>query len=180
MPSRCAIEGCRRASCKRGWCGMHYARWKRHGNPEITLRDRQPPTGEVPHGTPHGYNYHRCRCELCAAWRLDYNRARRLLLPDELPAAARKSWLARKYGMTLADYESMLEAQGGVCAICKQPPRGLRDKYLHVDHDHDTGKVRALLCHFCNLGLGHFCDDTVRLLAAADYLLAHQGVSACQ
>lgn len=62
----------------------------------------------------------------------------------------------------------MYEAQGGRCAICKQaPPEG---QFLHIDHDHKTEVRRGLLCPACNMGLGQFNDDVVRLLAAVDYL----------
>lgn len=149
---------------------MHYARWHRHGDPEKVLHARCSPTGEVAHGTPHGYNYHRCRCELCATWRLEYNRVRRERLPEELPLAARKCWLKKKYGLTPEDYDELLSGQAGVCAICGRPPRGRRDKYLHVDHDHQTGAVRGLLCHSCNTGIGQFEENLEWLMAAMAYV----------
>ena len=58
----------------------------------------------------------------------------------------------------------MLEAQGGVCAICRAAPAA------HVDHDHETGAVRALLCFNCNGGLRQFRDDPSLLFQAAFYL----------
>ena len=61
----------------------------------------------------------------------------------------------------------MLAEQGGVCAICKVAPAA------HVDHDHATGAVRALLCFNCNGGLGQFKDDPDLLRAAADYVRFH-------
>ena len=61
----------------------------------------------------------------------------------------------------------MLEAQDGVCAICKSAPA------VHVDHDHATGAVRALLCFNCNGGLGQFKDDPGVLRAAAEYVHFH-------
>ena len=61
----------------------------------------------------------------------------------------------------------MLEEQGGVCAICKTAPA------VHVDHDHATGAVRALLCFNCNGGLGQFKDDPAVLRAAAEYVTFH-------
>ncbi|MDQ1374746.1 MAG: hypothetical protein QOJ09_2084 [Actinomycetota bacterium] len=82
--------------------------------------------------------------------------------------ADRRSHLKRKYGMTLGDYDRLLEQQGGGCAICGRPPR--EDMSLHVDHDHETGRVRGLLCFPCNNTLGDFEDDPTRLYAAADYL----------
>ena len=62
----------------------------------------------------------------------------------------------------------MLEAQGGVCAICRTGTR------RHVDHDHATGAVRALLCFNCNGGLGQFRDDPCLLHAAALYVEHHR------
>src|SRR5437016_9281213 len=65
------------------------------------------------------------------------------------------------------EYETMLEAQGGVCAICKEKPKGSR---LAVDHLAGTDNVRGLLCNRCNLGLGHYKDDPDLLKAAIEYL----------
>ncbi len=94
---------------------------------------------------------------------------------DKYSASARDQQLIRTYGITLADYESMLVGQGGVCAICKLPPKGLRtcNKSLQVDHDHKTGKVRQLLCTNCNLGVGKFMDQPELLRKAAEYLEKH-------
>ncbi|MET1001827.1 MAG: endonuclease VII domain-containing protein [Acidimicrobiia bacterium] len=80
----------------------------------------------------------------------------------------RKSHLKRNYGLTLDQYEEMLAAQGGVCAICRQPRP--EDRTLHVDHDHETGEIRGLLCFKCNNALGDFNDDHDLFQTAADYL----------
>lgn len=67
----------------------------------------------------------------------------------------------------------MYVAQDGLCAICGNPQipgEGSSTKQLHVDHDHQTGKVRGLLCNQCNPGLGYFQDDISRLIAAVKYL----------
>src|SRR5438034_11558095 len=69
--------------------------------------------------------------------------------------------------LTEDEYEAMLEAQVGVCAICKEKPKGSR---LAVDHVHGTDQVRGLLCNLCNPALGLFKDDTGRLKAAIEYL----------
>jgi len=75
--------------------------------------------------------------------------------------------LTRRYGITAAEADVMLEEQGGLCAICKAAPA------VHVDHDHATGRVRALLCFNCNGGLGQFKDDPAVLRAAAEYVRFH-------
>lgn len=74
--------------------------------------------------------------------------------------------LKRNFGITAAEYQARVSAQGGLCAICDQEPR----KALAVDHDHVTGAIRGLLCHACNLGLGQFGDDIARLRKALMYL----------
>jgi len=81
----------------------------------------------------------------------------------------------RLYGMTHAEYDVLLERQGGVCRICGVAPSGKR---LAVDHDHDCcpgekscgNCVRSLLCQRCNQGLGFFGHDVARLREAADYI----------
>lgn len=72
----------------------------------------------------------------------------------------------KKYGLTEHQLMLMLQRQGGCCAICECK---LSDRY-DIDHDHATGEVRGLLCHSCNLGLGHFADNPRSLRQAADYL----------
>ena len=80
--------------------------------------------------------------------------------------------LQRKYGITLAQYEEMLAAQGGGCALCGKRPdeQGRYTRYLHVDHCHATGKVRGLLCDRHNLMLGQWGDTPDLLRKAIDYL----------
>jgi hypothetical protein len=67
------------------------------------------------------------------------------------PEYAQDAHLRRYYGITKAQYDALLEAQGGVCALCLRPPGKRR---LNVDHDHETGRVRGLLCTICNRILG--------------------------
>ncbi len=78
---------------------------------------------------------------------------------------SRRTTLA-KYGLTVFDYAEMVEAQDGLCIICDTKPK---DK-LVVDHCHDTGEVRGLLCRQCNAGLGQLKDDVRILKAAIVYL----------
>lgn len=80
----------------------------------------------------------------------------------------RLKWQLAEYNMTVEQYDQMLEAQGGVCAICKKPCAS--KSRLSVDHDHETNEVRGLLCANCNHGLGHFKDSIDLLLVAIEYL----------
>jgi predicted nucleic acid-binding Zn ribbon protein len=75
----------------------------------------------------------------------------------------------RLYGITTAQYDAMLAAQGGCCAICRSATTNGRGGF-QVDHDHATGAVRGILCNSCNQGLGRFRDDPALLLKAAAYL----------
>ena len=79
--------------------------------------------------------------------------------------------LRRKYHITAAEYDAMLAAQGGHCAICPATEAG-GNGVFHVDHDHDheTGRVRGLLCHACNTALGLFKESADLLAAAMVYL----------
>lgn len=90
--------------------------------------------------------------------------------------ALRKAHLKAKYGITPEDYERMLEQQRGGCCLCGAPPPD--GGSLHVDHDHDTGMVRSLLCFRCNAGLGQFRHDPALLQRAADYAGLHHRIGA--
>jgi len=76
--------------------------------------------------------------------------------------------------MTLDQYDAMLEAQDGSCAICGKHKKSADDRSMHVDHDHRTGKVRAILCYLCNVGLANFRETPALFLAAVDYLERHR------
>jgi hypothetical protein len=93
--------------------------------------------------------------------------------PEKVMALQRKRALHRKFRMTVEDYDRMLVAQNGVCAICRKPekirPRG-RPNRLAVDHREEPFMVRGLLCNVCNRGIGMFQDDPALLRAAAGYL----------
>lgn len=75
--------------------------------------------------------------------------------------------LQYNYGLSLEAYDKLLEAQQGLCAICRHScPSGP----LCVDHDHSTGAIRGLLCRKCNVGIGQLNDDPALVQAALDYL----------
>jgi hypothetical protein len=83
---------------------------------------------------------------------------------------------ARAHGLTVSVYKEKWAEQDGRCAICRteETVRGStgRVRRLAIDHDHESGEVRGLLCHACNVALGLFDDDPELLEAAAGYLRA--------
>lgn len=92
------------------------------------------------------------------------DRLRRRAWRDANPAAESAASRRRRYGITADAFDTLLRAQGGVCRLCR------REGPNCVDHDHDNGRVRGILCSTCNAGLGHFRDDPRLMRAAARYL----------
>ncbi|HWH27582.1 MAG TPA: endonuclease VII domain-containing protein [Mycobacteriales bacterium] len=90
--------------------------------------------------------------------------ARTRATAERLYGGGRSYHLKARYGITIAEYDAMLEAQAGLCALCRERPAE------HVDHDHLFGHVRGLLCSCCNQGLGNFRDELAHVQAAAHYL----------
>lgn len=92
--------------------------------------------------------------------------ARRARVRIENPAYFTEQNLLYKYGISLREYNEMLAEQGGYCAACGSPEK------LVVDHDHETGSVRGILCHSCNVALGFLGDDLGRIMDLHNYLSA--------
>lgn len=84
----------------------------------------------------------------------------------------RENHLRRKFGITSAQYQAVLERQFGCCAICRQPPG---ERNLAVDHDHDSGAVRGLLCDRCNRLIGLASESPGILCDAATYVAGNFG-----
>lgn len=93
--------------------------------------------------------------------------------PSRRAAFNRKHNLSANYGITQSDYDSMLVAQNGRCAICLTDSPTGKWKVFAVDHCHTTGLVRGLLCNECNRGMGLLKDSAELLRKAADYLDRH-------
>src|SRR5262245_52171932 len=87
------------------------------------------------------------------------------------------NYVKSKYGLNREEYDAMLAKQDGKCAICEKAPKlegRLSASRLHVDHDTVTGKVRGLLCHNCNVGIGFLGHDWNRVMKVLDYLNFHE------
>lgn len=81
----------------------------------------------------------------------------------------RNNGLMSAYGITLEEYDELLVLQEGICKICGTDTPGHKGRF-HVDHNHKTGKIRGLLCHACNTGIGLLKDSTEILAKAIIYL----------
>ena len=83
-----------------------------------------------------------------------------------------------RYGLTEQEVQAMFAAQKGVCASCGNPETAIvkrtgKPKMLHIDHDHETGTVRALLCQDCNIALGHLRHNSKRIQALFYYAVGY-------
>jgi hypothetical protein len=121
--------------------------------------------------------------EWCRIWRVSNsgkvkadNRAWRLANQEKIKASraahrvrAKMQKRKRQYGIDRDQYLMMEKVQNGLCKIC-----GVRPKELYVDHDHVTKKVRGLLCHPCNIGIGMLKDDPRRIKNALNYLTSSE------
>ena len=109
----------------------------------------------------YAQKYYRGNKESMIAQNMSYQRAN--------PKRQKCYDLKMKYGITCDDYDAMFKKQKGCCAICGVHQSELK-RALRVDHNHETGKVRGLLCHNCNVGAGHFRDDPALLRKAAKFM----------
>jgi hypothetical protein len=101
------------------------------------------------------------RCQQC-------HKARNTVRWQSKDIMEKRSARAVKYGLTPEEFLALYEKYDSKCAICRNEPTTLRG--LHVDHCHTTGKVRGLLCHGCNVGIGSLRDDVVLMRKAIAYL----------
>lgn len=109
----------------------------------------------------------RCKCRACLAVRASDQRALRRAKPEMVKAGN-----LRPYGLTLDDWKEMVVAHDNRCAACGQEELGKNQHgrmALAIDHDHDTGAVRGLLCHRCNRALGLLADSALRLKQLMEY-----------
>jgi hypothetical protein len=90
---------------------------------------------------------------------------------------SRKHAFLKKYGLTLEQHAEMVKQQSGKCLICDTQPNpmlGNKKKGLHVDHCHETGKIRGLLCHNCNCAIGLLNDDAGNVRRLLEYIEKHK------
>lgn len=167
----CSTQDCSESPAARGLCGKCYGKaWRRGCLPDHpTTKPRHVVTDVDPEARTG-------TCTLCGPVKVTYKSNRNYFQCQTVTAKNRTIWksppesirkwdLKRKYGLAFEQYEEMYQAASGACEICRTPL-----PVLHVDHDHDTGEVRGLLCRPCNQGIGHFRDDVDLLASAGLYL----------
>lgn len=122
----------------------------------------------------HKICYRGCKCAPCIEQREQdrkYYKARKKSSKEFMSANGQR---ARRYGITVDDILAMEDEQGGLCAICGKPETSKGNnqqvKSLSIDHDHETGEVRGLLCNNCNRAIGLLGDSVDTLLSAIQYL----------
>ena len=162
-------------ACQRAYCRAYAAanpdkvreqrRANYHANLMVSREKVRKKNARLRADDPEGWRERerRWRASLSEEQRAERNENHRRYL-RERPRLQRAHDLIR-YGITPEEYDAMLAAQGGGCAICGA--RGnANGRRLAVDHDHVTGAARGILCHNCNAGIGHFADDRARMREA--------------
>lgn len=151
----CSVEGCWKTSYAKGYCRPHWWRLKTYGRLHKIV------------GVIKG----NCTIDGCGKKIKGHG------------LCVNHYTMLKTYGLHPTEYYKMLESQGNVCAICKEPETSLfhnkpgKVKKLSVDHCHATGKVREILCQRCNHFLGRVEEKTELLQAMIDYLNKHKEVS---
>ena len=107
-------------------------------------------------------------CKVCQS---EYSKSREKVCKER----RREQKLKWNFGLTLEQYNALLNNQNHKCAICGIPQVNL-NRNFDVDHDHETGKVRALLCHNCNVAIGLMKENINIMENAIDYLKSHQNI----
>lgn len=113
--------------------------------------------------------------ERAAEYGRRYRETHREQAREHRKSTGRGVTLKMRYGITLEDFNAILEAQNNTCAICLTPYSEETSKRFCVDHNHRTGQVRGILCKNCNLALGFALENIDTLLKMAEYLNRHRG-----
>ncbi|MBB4940745.1 hypothetical protein FHR32_005122 [Streptosporangium album] len=199
--AQCSVDECEGKAKAKGFCVRHYTRWRRYGDPSVVKRGPLAPalqldakqcnacgeTKPIEQFGPDKRNRdgRKGRCHPCEQkhqyeWRTSHPDRWQEIRQDAANRRAKDRWKYRikeTYNITFEEYERLLAAQGGVCAICGGSRNGPGRRF-HIDHDHtccpgvgSCGRcIRGLLCGRCNTMVGLAKDDPERLLAAVRYL----------
>ena len=163
----CSFSGCKRPFYGLGLCRGHWQQ-QYHGKELAPIRAKLDTLARDAQG--------RKECSKCFVWHdttaFYPNPNTKDGLQSFCQRCTKGAALGRLYGLSIDQYEEMLSQQGGVCVLCGGTNRDGRQ--LFVDHDHETGAPRELLCGTCNRGIGNFRDNPSLLRKAAAYLERHR------
>lgn len=179
------VDGCERAVAGGGLCQKHYMRERRTGRTDDVRQNARGTCSRDGCDHPHAAlglcekHYRRARSlemrsnRLCTRCGAPKPEGRTSYCSDACQTAARRaSHILRRYGVTEEWYDDQLARQGGGCWICGATESGNGKPRLSIDHDHETGLVRGLLCAWCNRGIGYFGDNPDQMRRAIAYLEA--------
>ena len=177
----CTVDGCGRTRVGWGFCALHYGRFMRSGSPRPTHRSQARAETMAADGTRMCFKCGNRKPFTESFFPKDSRRdGLKGTCIECLKVAVRRSTVARRYSVSLEQVGSVLADQGGACAVCNIPlDRLSKTSVPHIDHDHATGKVRGVLCHHCNVLLGH-AKDSPSLLRAAIAYLSQEAVQSSQ
>lgn len=188
----CKVEQCPGTVVALGLCGKHYQWKKKHGSLAPLASRACPLDGVVfsPANANQVWCSNRCAtrasnekrdaaarivevrvCWWCAAEFKTHDKRRQYCGEVCMDIGARLEGRMAAYGLSRDEYRSMYRRLGGLCEICRQPERTARNRLLAVDHDHETGHVKGLLCSHCNRALGLFGDSAETMRRAVEYVL---------
>lgn len=163
----------------RGLCGKHYRKAHRAGTLDVVANPPQHAPDEQHKLAGLDTDALTATCIICGPTRVKHRKGRgKYVCVGGSSYGAGRQERPYVYGdgqrvpnaVAREAYAIMMEDQQGLCAICKRPPRA--GTGLVLDHCHDSGKLRGLLCSSCNLAIGLLQDDPDQLDAAAQYLRA--------
>lgn len=169
--ARCDKLHASRPKRTRNMCASCYVQWTIHRTPaqrdkaKKRREDKRHRLCRYCHGVREHWRNRKGMCHSC------YVRQWQRANVEKYRATMRKSTLKTAYGLTVLQYDNMLKNQGNACALCE---RTVTDIKLCVDHDHETGRVRSLLCYRCNLFLGWIEKNPTLVSLMQQYLLIHK------
>lgn len=185
----CSVDGCGRPVKARSLCGTHYWRWSKHGDVGAGGLLVAKPGGTC---SKHPDRPVKAKglCGSCYNKHLD---ERDPANKEKLLKRRRETWanryssrnseeharkhknrvLKHRYGITYDEYQRMHNEQNHCCAICGKEGGSTRSTRLYVDHNHETGQVRMLLCPKCNIAVGVIEEGLSRVISIAQYLTKH-------
>ncbi len=164
----CNAEGCDRPKRTKGFCGAHYIRWRKHGDIQSSIPVQTYATPKL-----SNIEYEAMRAECQELLRIGKKRCYQCKKVKELSGfyprsrsmERASSWCRscglnfarmRKYGLNAGEFDEILKEQGYCCALCQLPLDMKETRKVHLDHHHQTGEVRGILCMYCNNSIGLF------------------------